>query len=238
MSSLIAKWSPVTSDFGLIRAPVERVLTELQRWHNSIGIEYVRTEIKSSLADAFESLLPLSNSKMRFLFLSTHSDWVACFQNGIQGSDPFPVMSYLAQRMGVIAMRICSTPDTDLYPATIWEVYAPESLGGQMPLGFRRTISASNDGGKWAFHESGERFPFEWTERYAERCKRDRFTREMLHNYLREFGVELSSDDFLRVVEEAPAVRLQRVTQVWQTPEFSLEEVVAGVPWQRADRAK
>jgi hypothetical protein len=213
------------------------VLAELQCWHNSTGIEYARTAITSSLADAFESLLPLSNSKMRRLFLATRSDWVACFQNGIDGSDPFPAMSYLAGEMGVLGMRVCCTPDNAFYPATIWEVYAPESLGGHMPLGYRRAISAANDGGRWVFDESGERFPFEQAEPYIERRKRDRFTREMLRDYLREFGVELFSDDFLRVGEESPAVRLQQVTKVWQTPEFTLEEVVAGVPWHRTDRA-
>jgi hypothetical protein len=237
MSSVIARWSPVTSDFGLIRAPLERVLAELQSWHNSIGIEYTRTDITSSLADAFESLLPLSNSKMRRLFLATRSEWVGCFQNGIQGSDPFPAMSYLARQMGVLAMRVCSTPEDALYPATIWEVYAPESLGGEMPVGYRRAIAAMKDGDRWVFHDSGERFAFEQVDRYTERRKRDRFTREMLRDYLREFGVELFSDSFLRVEPASPAVRLQQMTKVWHAPEFTLEQVVAGVPWQRSDRA-
>jgi hypothetical protein len=129
MSSVIAIWSPVTFDFGLIQAPFERVLAEMQAWHKSIEIEYARTDITSSLTDAFTSLLPLSNSKMRRLFLATRSDWVACFQNGIAGSDPMPATNYLALKMGVLGMRVCCTPDNALYPATIWEVYAPESLG-------------------------------------------------------------------------------------------------------------
>jgi hypothetical protein len=236
MSSLLTKWNPVADDFGLIRAPLERVLAELQSWHSSIGIEYSRSEITSSLGDAFESLLPLAHSKMRRLFVATRSDWVACFQNGIQGSDPQPAMCYLAKCMGVLAMRVCCTADTAKYPAVIWEVYAPESLGGKPPLGYRRSIAAMNDGGRWIFEESGERFPFEQVSRYGERRKRDRFTREMLHDYLREFGIELFSDGFLRVDAALPAVRLQQRTKIWHTPEFTLEQVVAGVPWQRKER--
>jgi len=79
-------------------------------------------------------------------------------------------MSYLAKRM-----RVCCTPDRAKYPATIWEVYAPESLGG-CPLGYRGALGASNDGDRWEVYESGERYPFEQIERYAERRKRDRFT--------------------------------------------------------------
>jgi hypothetical protein len=233
MLSLLAKWNPVAHDFGLIRAPLDRVLAELQSWHSSLGIEYSRTEITSSLGDAFDSLLPLANSKMRRLFVATRSDWIGCFQNGIQGSDPFPAMSYLATRMGVLAMRVCSTADTAKYPAVIWEVYAPESLGGKPPLGYRRSIAAMKDGGRWTFEESGERFPFEQVGRYEERRKRDRFTREMLRDYSREFGIELFSDEFFRVDAASLAVRLQQRTKVWHTPKFTLEQVVAGVPWQR-----
>lgn len=131
-------------------------------------------------------------------------------------------------------MRVCCTADTAKYPAVIWEVFAPETLGGKPPLCYRRSIAAMNDGGRWVFEESGERFPFEQVARYAERRKRDRFTSEMLRDYLRECGVQLFADEFLRVDSASPAVRLQQSTKIWHTLEFTLEQVVAGVPWKRA----
>jgi hypothetical protein len=127
MASLLEKWHPVTCDFGLIQAPLGLLLSEFEGWHRSFGTKYERTQITSSLADALGSLLPLANSKMRRLFIATRSEWVACFQNGIQGSDPFPAMSYLARQMGVLAMRVCCMPEGAIYPATMWDVYAPES---------------------------------------------------------------------------------------------------------------
>src|SRR5215475_8468019 len=84
MLSLLEKWHPVTSDFGLIQAPMPRLLSEFENWHRSIGIEYLRTQVSSSLADAFESLLPLWNSMMRQLFVATRSDWVTCFQKAFK----------------------------------------------------------------------------------------------------------------------------------------------------------
>jgi hypothetical protein len=233
MSSLLEKWHPVAHDFGLIQAPMPLLISEFENWHRSIGVRYSRTEVASSLADAFESLLPLSSSKMRRLFVATRSDWVACFQNGIQGSDPFPAMSYLARHIGVLAMRVCCTPEHAKYPAVIWEVYAPEARGGCPPLGYRRSIAAADDGGQWVFEESGERFPFEEVERYTSRRKRDRFTREMLGAYLRHFGIEMFTDAFLCVDATTPAVRLQQVTKVLSSQDFTLEQVAAGVPWQR-----
>jgi hypothetical protein len=232
MPSLIRKWNPVTHDFGLIQAPLEPLLSELEGWHRSFGTMYLRTEITSSLDDALSSMLPLAESKTRRLFVATKSDWIACFQNGIRGSDPFPAMSYLARQMDVLAMRICCTPERSAYPATIWEVYAPEVLGGD-PLGYRRSIAAVRDGGRWIFEESGVRYPFEQVERYSGRRRRDRFTSEMLRDYLRHFGVELFTDEFLCVSAETPAVRLQQVTNVQDTREFTLAQVVAGVPWQQ-----
>jgi len=116
----------------------------------------------------------------------------------------------------------------------MWDVYAPESLGGCPPLGYRRSVAAANDGGRWTFDESGERYPFEQIERYGARRKRERFTREMLRDYLRHFGVELFADEFLCIDAATPAIRLQQVTNVFHTPEFTLEQVVAGVPWQQS----
>ena len=143
-------------------------------------------------------------------------------------------MSELATRMGVLAMRVCCTPEHATYPAVVWEVYAPEALGGCPPLGYRRSIAALDDDG-WVFEESGERFTFEEVERYTLRPKRDRFTREMLARYLHYFGIELFTDDFLYVDATTPAVRLQQVTKVIRSmPEYTLDQVVAGLPWRRA----
>src|SRR5262245_18883779 len=133
---LFDEWSPVTGDFGLIDAPPEMVVKGLIDWHAGLGVRYVR-EKYDSLLTALQALLPLTNAKTRRLYVPTSNGWTACFQNGIQGSDPFPAMSFLATKLSVVAMRICHAPD---YPslATAWEVYAPESLGGKPPLGYRR----------------------------------------------------------------------------------------------------
>ena len=186
MASVIQKWFPVTDDFGFIHAPIEQVVKDLKVWSFSNGIEYVQTKIATSLPEAFESLLPLSHSKMRELFIATKSEWTACFKNGIQGSDPSTDMSQLSKRMGVMSMRVCSTPLGAKYPAVILEVYAPESLGGNQ-YNHRRSIAAANDGGKWVFEQSGEPFPFENIEAYGRTKKKDRFTREMLCEYLKHF---------------------------------------------------
>lgn len=228
---LFETWNPVTRDFGLIQAPVADVASELLNWHNSIGIQYDQTMIDSSLPDAFRALLPLCNAKQRRLFVATVAGWTAYFQNGIRGSDPFPVMSMLAARMGVLSMRVCATPPSATWAATIWEVYAPENRGGQPPLNYRRSIAAANDGGKWVFEQSGDPFDFEKTELYTRRRKRERFNRQVLCEYLEKFALRPFNDSFYCVNSVSPAAHLHQVEPVITMPEFTLEQVVAGDPW-------
>src|SRR5262245_43875865 len=218
---MIEYWHPVTSDKGMINAPVDELACELVAWHESINHLYLRQTIVSSLEAAFEALPPLSAEKRRRLFVATLSGWTACFQSGIQGSDPFPTMSVLAERLAVLAMRICSTAAEAVWPATIWEVYAPVNLGGEPPLQCRRSICAANDGGRWVFEQSGQPFSFEKLESYERPRKRDRFTPDLLQKYLAEFGLTPFSDDFYDVSPDKPAILLE-CTSRWENgpPEF------------------
>jgi hypothetical protein len=229
---IIDDWEPVTSDMGLIQAPLGRLRAAFLEWQAGLGQVHEEWQIKSGLADALERLAPLSAGEKRRLFIETRSGWTAQFQSGIQGSDPFPVMSLFAQKLGVLAMRICSAPLSKMYPATIWEVYAPPHLGGGT-LGYRRSVCAANDGGRWIFEASGEPYPFEELDKYELGRKRDRFTREMLIRYLEHFSLRPFEDEFYVVDAERPALLLQRPR--WQTEpsEFSLEQVKAGAPWKR-----
>ena len=230
---LIDTWHPVTDDLGLIQAPLDDVVDALLAWHKSIGIRYGKRTIDNSLAEAFGALLPLSNAKQRRLFIRTVADWTACFQNGIQGSDPMPAMSYLAGTMDVVAIRVCATPSDAKWPATVWEVYASKALGGEPPLNYKRSIAVLNDGGRWTFEESGTPYDFERVELYRQRRVRDRFPREVLAEYLSHFGLRPFEDAFYRVGPSSPAVLLNQAEPVVSLPEFSLEEVIAGEPWAK-----
>jgi hypothetical protein len=232
--TLIERWHPVTSDLGLINASVPSCVDSLQSWHESIGIRYTSQAVSSSFGDALGLLPPLSAESRRKLFMPTLAGWTAFFQSGIQGSDPFPIMSMLAMRLGVLAMRVCVTPRNATWPAVIWEVYAPPELGGDPTLGYRRSIGASNDGGRWVFDQSGAPYSFERLEYYTRPRKRDRFPPELLEEYLAHFDLKPFEDAFYRPSAVAPAVVLERTSR-WDSipPEFTLDQVVAGEPWLR-----
>src|SRR5262249_7227536 len=147
---------------------------------------------------------------------ATSSDWTAYFQSGIAGSDPAPAMHVLSQRLDVLAMRVCSAHPSAKYPAVIWEVYAPATLGGG-PRGYRRSIAAANDGGHWVFEQSGDPFPFERTDCYDVPRKRDRFPPGLLAEYLQHFGLMPFDDDFYIVTSSRPALLLER-QRPWSRP--------------------
>ena len=227
---LLQQWHPVTKDHGLIELPVEQVVTALTAWHETLGIRYRREQVVDSPAAAFARLPPLTSAKTRRLFVSTAAGWTAAFQNGIDGSDPFPAMSFLAVRLGVRAMRVCQTDAPQ--PATIWEVYAPPSLGGEPPLHCRRSLAAARDGARWTFHSAGPPFPFEDTAAYVQRRVARRFTKRMLAQYLEAgFGLHPFDDSCYVVSPSSPAVVLHQLTGIRPAPEYTLEEVKAGKPW-------
>jgi hypothetical protein len=228
---LIENWNPVTKDLGLIEASVEQVASDLVEWHARLGVHYTRKNLHS-LSDGLKSLEPLSSERRRVLLLPTRSKWTVFLQSGIDGSDPFPAMSFLVAKTGTTAMRVCVTSPTAKWPAVIWEVYASPNLGGEPPLNCRRAISAANDGGRWTFHSSGEPFAFEDQAAYDLPQKKKRFTKQILQRYLSSFGLSPFEDDFYVVSKDHPALLLQKSSR-WENPptEFTLEQVVAGLPW-------
>jgi hypothetical protein len=232
-ATLIETWNPVTGDLGLIRAPVAEVAAAFATWQGGLGHAHAAHQAES-LAEALDRLPPLSTELRRVLFLPTRSDWTIFLRSGINGSDPFAPMSCLAGTMGVLALRVCARGPEATWPASILEAYAPPSLGGTPPLGYRRRVVAMNDGGRWIFEAAGEPFPFEDLAAYRRPRKRERFTTDMLVRYLEALGARPFADEFYAASAARPAIVLDRRTR-WPKPppEYSLAEVIAGAPWRR-----
>jgi hypothetical protein len=76
----------------------------------------------------------------------------------------------------------------------ILEMFGPEQPG--KISNSVRAIYAANDGGRWVFGHSGEPFPFEKLEQYQAHRVWDRFTFEMLKDYLRHLGLAPFEEDF------------------------------------------
>lgn len=219
------RWWPVTYDFGLIKAPIGAVLETRHRQYLDQGSDCKFEELNQSLEHCLKALEPLSFQHTKEMYLSTKFGWTAYFANGTRGSDPFLPMLQLSKVLGACAMRICKTPVEATYQAVIWEVYDTAKSGGDK-FGYRRSIAAANDGGSWVFEQSGAPFPFEDLERYTAPRKRDRFTEELLCEYLREMGIPQISDNDFETGDACKGGILAR-PPIEGARHFSLEETIA-----------
>ncbi len=219
----IDKWSPVTTDFLIVNAPIDLAVAAYGNWMKRLGFAFTKTIVDDGLDRAFASMAPLSNSKQRKLFVHAGRDWTAFFQNGVQGSDPAAHGHQLAKELDAIGMRVCITPPAYQWQAVIWEVYAPQRLGGD-EFGYRRSLAVANDGGKWTFINEGVPFPFERQDRYIASRKRDRLDRQLLEAYLREYAINPFEPGNLIASSEAPAVRLDVEARGCPMKEYTYSE--------------
>lgn len=221
-STTLGHWWPVTYDFGLIRSDIEAVGTKWPEMYKDHDLAVTQTWLSGTLKNCFPFLEPLSPAPTKELFLTTSFGWTAYFSNGVRGSDPFLPMFQLSKELGVTALRACTTPKNALYQGTILEVYDTPQAGGDTN-GYRRSIAAVNDGGRWVFEQSGTPFSFEEIERYSDRRKRDRFTPDMLWSYLNCLGIPCLTDDTLQPMGTCKGFLLSRSTHE-HLPSYTLDE--------------
>ena len=220
--AVLDHWWPVTYDHGLIRADLDTVAVARREMYASAGLDPALTRLDAPLADCLSRLEPLSPAPTKELYLATSFGWTAYFANGCRGSDPFLPMKQLSAAIGTRALRMCATPETSMFPGVVLEVYDTEEAGAD-EHGYRRSIAAMNDGGRWVFEQSGTPFPFEETSRYTARLKRDRFTKRMLCAYVSDLGAEPVSDHALQYGGKSQGVLLDRPAQA-NLPHYALEE--------------
>jgi hypothetical protein len=195
--------APITSTIGFLKTDINTASLAFLEWqqkliaenfNNSFSLE--KREIKGHLKDSLMALLPLvSHEPRRHLFVPTKSDWVAYFNNPWRGTDADGLVSYLATKIHCQALLVTAVPDSmedktglpyKTYGATVLEIHGPEYIDWQNTL---RAISVMNDGGQWTFYNKGTPLPFEDTKRYEARRIQDRFTFEMLQEYLQALGL-------------------------------------------------
>jgi hypothetical protein len=197
------RWAPVTSELGFLETDAEHAAREFAAWQGGLlaprGIAVGVRSVSGTLEQTLSSLLPLNNAeRRRHLFMPTRSSWTAYVDNGWEGTDASSAMGYMAERLGCRGMRVVAVPHTyregkGRYGAVMFELYGPRQTNW---LNYVRTLYVSNDGGRWVFGQSGEPFPFEKLEQYQARKVRDRFTFDMLVEYLHHLGLSPFQEDF------------------------------------------
>lgn len=197
------RWAPVTSELGFLETDAERAARAYAAWQGGLlarrGISVGVSPVSGTLEQTLSSLFPLNNAeRRRHLFIPTRSPWTAYVDNSWQGADAASAMSYMAQTLGCRGMRVVAVPhtlrkDKGRYGAVMFELYGPQQTHW---LNYLRTLYVSNDGGRWVFGQSGTPFLFEKLEQYQARKVRDRFTFDLLKEYLQHLGLSPFQEDF------------------------------------------
>jgi len=205
------RWAPITSEMGFLETNAEHAARAFTAWHGGLqaprGIAVGVRPVSGSLEQVLSALLPLTSPETRrHLFLPTRSPWTAYVESGWGGTDAGSAMPAMARRLGCRGMRVVAVPhtlrgDKGRYGAVMFELYGPQQTHW---LNYLRTLYVSNDGGRWVFGQSGEPLPFEKLERYQARKVRDRFTFDMLAEYLHHLGLSPFQEDFY-LPQGAPA---------------------------------
>lgn len=230
------RWAPVTSEMGFLEADAEHAARAFRAWQAGLmeprGIAVEVRPVSGTLDQTLSSLLPLTTPEVRrHLFIPTRSSWTAYVENARGGTDATGVMRYMARTLGCRSLRVVAVPNTiqkdkGRYGAVMLSVYGPYDTDW---LNQVRALEVSNDGGRWVFGQSGEPFPFEKVEQYQARRVRDRFTFEMLEEYLRHLGLSPFEEGFY-LPEGAPAWLVEKTGPVVSTHgEFTLEQAQAEV---------
>jgi hypothetical protein len=202
-------YAPITSQIGFLECDAKIAADAFQTWQLPIqaarGVGLATCEVTGDFPAKIARLLPLTSVEARrFVFLPTTSNWTAYFDNGWRGTDAFSTVSYLATTIGCRGIRAVSVPDTmtssakgdeGRFGATILEIYSADSSDCSF-LNIRRSVAAINDGGRWRFDANGAVVDFEQLAHYEARRIRDRFTPEMLDDYLRAVGIHFFLREF------------------------------------------
>jgi hypothetical protein len=233
------RYAPITSEIGFLECDAKTAADAFQRWQEPIqagrGVRLIRREVVGDLPTRIENLLPLTSIEpRRFLFSPTDSKWTAYFDNEWRGADAFSTVSYLCKTIGCRGIRGVFVPhsvktvggrETGRSGATIFALYLADTNSCSF-LNIRRSVSAAYDG-RWVFNADGEpALEFEQLERYKARQIRERFTPEMLDDYLRNFGIQFFLPDFYNVPQPGYLISKEGPCAA-NLKEYSLDETRA-----------
>jgi hypothetical protein len=191
----IQEFGSFGAQFGLIKGSCDAVSQGFLDWQMTFlpdyGMRLTAAPIGGSIRDALLKLLPRTAPiAVKYLFWPLNEEWTLYFDNGRLGTDASPP-SVLAARLHTDGIRISlaehlldrGSNKVRQYGSTVFEYFENTEV--------RRTIFATNDGGKWVFGQTGTAFPFEDERAYEARLVRDRFSGPLLLQYLRELNASL-----------------------------------------------
>ncbi len=184
------RFDPIATRAGFFQAPLAEVLEAFTSWQRSLdSVTAVQvTEIRDAFPHSLAELDPLViGGRDRYLLID-HGDWTAYFDNGHTGTDPVSPVGHLTRMHGWFGVTLtCAESVEGRWGALQFELMGPEQTDW---LNRIRSISLTEDEGRWSWNVGGEVQPFEDVEAYTARRKTDRLTPEALGAYCEALGFD------------------------------------------------
>ena len=197
---LDGRFFPVTSTIGFLKCDHVTAAQAFVDWQGELqekrGVSLTERKVTGELEFVLRQLLPLTSvERHRYLFIPTNSEWTAFVDNGYKGTDAFSTISYLAKKISCVGIKATDVPEGqhNRYFSVSLEMYGPDQTSF---LNYIRSISLSYDGSKWTFSAAGNVQPFEDTQRYTSRSTKDRFSSDLLADYLKALGIDAYNQGF------------------------------------------
>lgn len=199
---------PITSTIGFWKTKDWNLAAEkLRKIQNRFNAKTSSTPVSGDLETALQSILPMYAYATKFLVVPTTGDWTALFTNTYVARETIEEVDRVAyEALKCTGVTICGIPDTRLgdprdskgrqYHTSI-NITDPKL--GQPPCYELRRVVACDSSlfvVNWFFKEEGTVQPFEKPEHYTAKKKKDRFTPELLNEYLRAMDIRAFDDDF------------------------------------------
>ena len=217
--------APLTWEVGFLETSADHAAAGFARWRRQLGPLEER-DVRGDLSSLLCGVSPVTDGEPnRFLFVGTDGNWTAFFDNLAFGTDSFGPMSVLARELRVHAVKARWVPNVAGSPAerrgsVIFELFASEETDF---LNIKRVVAVVHDGDRWTFDQVGTPLPFEHPDAYGASRKRDRFSPEMLDEYLRALGIRMFDEEFY-----APDHRARLIEKPGRLPEGASEYPVPG----------
>jgi hypothetical protein len=202
------KLEPLTWSMGFIEATPTFVANTLLEWRERIGTQPRLRSIRGDLRECLDHLPPLTLPPTRELLIA-NGNWTAYLTNGYRGTDAVAPVSQLA--------LLCQTTAVGIH----WHAEPVEvasigfALFGPVKTDFSnhvRAVQLSRDGRKWHWVVTGTPQVYEALSSYEAPRVTDRFTAELLNDYLLALGIDAFDEeaygpDGILVESRRPPVR-------------------------------
>jgi len=206
---------PITSAIAFINESPEIIVAELIKWQTPLIEKYRNTlssaKINKDFTNTLLSLCPLTTAEIRkYLLIPINSEWTAFFDNGHTGTDS-TAPKVLGRKLNKRMIYISNSKSLEENTFSYYDVKNNE-------YELIRSIAVIKES-KWEFHQYGKIFDFENTDNFKSRIIKNRFTNEMVIEYLNHFGINLDKFNFCN------SIIVSKIGPKFeQTKELSLEE--------------